>query len=317
MQNLDYIDYGSGIHALDTQYQRPGLAACYLVRDADELAFIDCGTTRSLPLALALLESLKLSPAQVRYVMPTHVHLDHAGGAGAMMGVFPNATLVAHSHGVQHLIHPARLEAGTIAVYGEETYRRLYGQIHPVAAERTLEARDGLLLPLGKRQLECIDSPGHARHHYCLYDSASGGIFSGDSFGLSYPQLITPNGAFIVATTTPVQFDPEAWLDTLDRLLARQPGAIYLTHFGQVTELERLTQELRADIRSHAQIARMAPQEDRLEWLEQQLMQHQLSRLKQAGGQLSEQSVRALLGMDIRLNAQGLEVWLARLARQA
>ncbi len=115
---------------------------------------------------------------------------------------------------------------------------------------------DGERVRLGGRTLELIHVPGHALHHYAVVDAAHRSIFSGDTFGISYRELDTAQGAFIIPTTLPTQFDPEQHLQSVDRMLAYQPQSIYLMHFSRVTDVPRLGRQLKEQIREHARIAR-------------------------------------------------------------
>ena len=177
---FDWRNYGNGIVAFDAGYVRPILAAIHLVVENGRVAFIDTGSNDALPNAQAALQRLGLDVTAVDYVILTHIHLDHAGGAGSMMAAFPNARLVVHPRGARHMAEPARLVAGVTQVYGEEYVRRVYGEIVPTPAERIVEAHDGHVVELAGRELLCLDTPGHARHHICIVDRKTGGIFSGD-----------------------------------------------------------------------------------------------------------------------------------------
>jgi glyoxylase-like metal-dependent hydrolase (beta-lactamase superfamily II) len=319
------LDYGHGISAIDALYQRPGLAAFYLMVEGDQAAFLDTGTSRSLPQALAALAARGLAPAQVAYVIPTHVHLDHAGGAGAMMQAFPNARLVVHPRGARHLIDPQKLIAGVTEVYGAETVAREFGAIAPIAAARVIEAPDDFALDLGGRRLRFIDTPGHARHHFCVYDERSRGIFTGDTFGISYRDLDGARGPFIFPTTTPVQFEPEALHASIERLLALEPRQVFLTHFGRVTDdettggLARLAADLHAAIDDLCRLARSAQGAGAGRHAQlvtgQRALLHE--RLAAHGCRLAPERIDALLESDYELNAQGLGVWLDRAAAPA
>jgi glyoxylase-like metal-dependent hydrolase (beta-lactamase superfamily II) len=259
------------------------------------------------------LTELGLAPDQVDYVFLTHVHLDHAGGAGQLMRALPRARAVLHPRGAPHIVDPAKLIAGTVAVYGEAMYRELYGEIIPVAAERVVIAKDGDRIVLGSRTFELLDTPGHARHHYCAHDLDHDDIFSGDTFGISYRDFDTAAGAFIFPTTTPVQFDPAALHSSLDRLMARRPRRMVLTHFGPVGDLERLSRDLHADIDEFVQIARRhADAPDRSSRIAEGMFAYLSARLDAHGYTGSEELRHQLLDPDVRLNTQGLEVWLAR-----
>ena len=311
MNPIETLDHG--ITRIDSGYVRPALAAFYLVVEDGRAAFIDTGTSHSLTLALTALEQLGLGRDQVDYVMPTHVHLDHGGGAGALMAAFPDARLVVHPRGAGHLVDPARLIAGSTAVYGESEMARLFGEVVPIPAERVIESRDGMEVDLGGRPLRLLHTPGHALHHYCVWDAASRGIFSGDTFGISYREFDTRHGPFLFATTTPVQLDPDAWLATVDRLMSLGPEGVYLTHFGRVGDLDRLADDLRDDLRFDRDLARahVADAEPAVA-IRAGLAQRFLTRLEAHGCTLPQAEILDLLTMDLDLNSQGLAIWLAR-----
>ena len=306
---------GHGISLVDAEYGQPGVAAIYIMEDAGEVAIIETGTNHSAPLVEKALTERGLSFEQVRYIIPTHVHLDHAGGAGKLMRLCKSATLIAHPFGARHLIDPGKLEAGTIAVYGEDKFRQLYGKIHPVDSQRVIQADDGFSINLNERVLSFIDTPGHARHHFCIYDKTSQGIFTGDTFGLSYPQITTKQGRFIFATTTPVQFDPDALLASIDRLISLNPQTIYLTHFGTINPDDAIVAQLKASIRAFKQIALDARNSgnNRVELIKNRILEYLLLQLNQMGCEQSEDACRKILNMDALLNAQGLDVWLKKL----
>jgi glyoxylase-like metal-dependent hydrolase (beta-lactamase superfamily II) len=314
MQTLRALDYGDGITAIDAGYQRPGLAAFYLIVEGGRAAFIDTGTSHSLPLALAALEARGLGAASVDYVIPTHVHLDHAGGAGRMMQAFPNARLVVHPRGARHIIDPAQLMAGVMEVYGVEAAAQLFGEVPPVPAARVFEAPDQFVVELNGRPLRFLDTPGHARHHFCVVDARSRAIFTGDTFGLSYRELDSARGAFVLPTTTPVQFEPEALHQSINRLLDERPQQAFLTHFGRVTELARLADDLHALIDAFVAMAR--PLRDAGEERIARLIEGQRAilhpRLAAHGCRLTADAIDTLLAGDYELNAQGMAVWLDR-----
>jgi glyoxylase-like metal-dependent hydrolase (beta-lactamase superfamily II) len=309
------IDYPDGITAIDTEYVRPMMDASHLIVNQGRAAFVDTGTSKSVPLLLEALTSRGLAPEDVEYVLVTHVHLDHAGGAGELMAALPRATAVLHPRGARHMADPARLIEGSIQVYGEELFRSLYGRIRPIPEDRIRTVQDGDTLELSGRTLEFLHTEGHARHHYCILDHGSRCIFAGDSFGLSYRELDTDEGEFIFPSTTPVQFDPEAAVATVDRLMAAEPAAIYLTHYSRVLDLPRLADDLKTDIRAYADIA-LAAGEVPGGALEESLRQYMYARLDAHGCDGDPRWRESIVGDDIRLNAQGLAVWLARRANK-
>ena len=301
-----------GIHTIDTGFVRQQFDAAYLVVEGPHAAFVDCGTNYAVPRMLAALDAAELTPEHVEWLILTHVHLDHAGGAGELMAELPNARLLVHPRGARHMIDPTQLWAGASAVYGEGVMEENYGRLRPVPAERVVEAPDGHEVTLGGRTLQCIETPGHARHHMAIHDRQANACFAGDTFGLSYRDLDTAKGPFIVPTTSPVQFDPDALHRSIDRLMALHPEAMYLTHYGRVEDLPRLAADLHEQIDAMVALARAADgRPDRYETLRASLSDLYFARAQAHGWSKSQAALEALvLEMDITLNAQGLETWL-------
>jgi glyoxylase-like metal-dependent hydrolase (beta-lactamase superfamily II) len=307
---------GNNTQLIDILLHRSQMAACYLIADAGQLAIIDCGTQHSVPQVMAAIADTGHCPEQVRWIIPTHVHLDHAGGAGQLMQQCPQATLVTHPNGLPHLIDPSLLQASASGVYGAAIFARDYGTLLPVSEARCQEAEDNQSFELGNRQLTYLHTPGHASHHGCILDSASRYLFTGDIFGLSYPEFATPT-PHLIATTTPVGFDPDAWQASLDRLLALDIAAVCLAHFGKQAQPKQLAEQLRASIEMHREIGLQEeknPLAGRHERLTQVLQHHIVTAASQHSG-LTETQAQALLADDIDLNAQGIAVWLARRAK--
>jgi glyoxylase-like metal-dependent hydrolase (beta-lactamase superfamily II) len=310
------ITYEHDIHALDAEYVRPGLAAIHLMIRDGHAVIIDTGTNQGVPRVLSTLRGLGVAPDGVDYVLVTHVHLDHAGAAGALLKACPNARLVVHPRGARHMVDPDKLVLGSIAVYGERLFRALYGDIVPAPVERVIEAAEGFELDFRGRMLGFLDTPGHARHHICVFDEASRGVFSGDTFGISYREFDVDGRPFVFPTTTPVQFEPEALHASIDRLMSLQPRAAYLTHYGRVTDLEPMAASMHVLIDEFVRLARAAPGtgETRQDWIKREMEALLLARLRDHGCRLDEADSRALLANDMELNAQGLAVWLDRQA---
>ncbi len=303
-------ELGHGITCVDTLYVRPKLAACYLLEHNGKAAFIDTGTAYTTPHLLELLTEKGLSREDVEYVIPTHVHLDHAGGAGTLIEALPNAKLVIHPRGARHMVDPTKLVAGAKVVYGEETFNKLYGELVAVPADRVIEADDGFKLSLNGRELLFLDTPGHAKHHFCICDALSEGIFSGDTFGLSYREFDSPIGPFIFPPTTPVQFDPVAWHQSLDKLMALKPKRIYLTHFCMIENPQELALQLRARIDEYTQLAETVDKENLYQNIVDGLKDSMLTQLEKQGSPTTRKEALDILEIDIDLNAQGLQVWL-------
>ncbi|MCX7561940.1 MBL fold metallo-hydrolase [Xanthomonadaceae bacterium XH05] len=304
-----------GIHTIDTGFQRCNFDAAYLVVESGRGAFVDCGTSLALPAMLTAISTAGLTPADIDWLILTHVHLDHAGGAGALLQHLPNARVVVHPRGAPHMIEPARLIAGATAVYGEEEMARSYGQIVPIPAERVDIAHDGHRVDVGGRTLVCIDTPGHAAHHICIWDETSRSVLTGDTFGISYRELDTPDGIFLFPTTSPVQFDPPALKASIQRLADLQPDHVYLTHYGRIGDAQLNAQRLQELIDAMVERAlALADAPDRHTALTAALDALYVPDAVVHSG-LSPDAVRDIIGLDIELNAQGLGVWLDRQRR--
>jgi glyoxylase-like metal-dependent hydrolase (beta-lactamase superfamily II) len=305
------IDFADGITAVDTEYVRPGLDASHLIVHGGRAAFVDTGTSNSVPLLLAALEEKGLEPGQVDWVFITHVHLDHAGGAGTLLAALPNATAVLHPRGARHMVDPGRLIAGSKAVYGEEAFNALYGDIRPIPEERIRTVDDGDRLELAGRAFEFIHTEGHAKHHYCIVDPAAAAVFTGDCFGISYRELDSAAGPFIFPTTTPVQFDPEAAHATIRRLISFRPERAFLTHFSCVAAPAALAPQLHRDLDAYVRIA-LAHRADASPEasIQAALRDWTYARLDEHGADPDIALRDEVLGMDMDLNAQGLAFWL-------
>ena len=304
-----------GIHVIDTGFHRPQFDAAYLIVEHGRAAFVDTGTNFAVPRLLATLDELGLARDAVDYVIPTHVHLDHAGGCGLLMQALPAATLLVHPRGLRHMVDPQALYQGALAVYGQAVMDREYGQLVPVPAGRVQATQDGQVLLLAGRPLVFMDSPGHARHHHCIWDARSAGWFTGDTFGLSYRETDSAVGAWAMPTTSPVQFEPGPLRQSIARLLARQPQQMYLTHFGAVADVPRLAGLLLAQLDAMVALAqRLPPSPERHAQLKAGLQDIAHQQLQRHGLANPEAGV-AGLALDIELNAQGLGVWLDREAR--
>lgn len=310
----DFLEaHPGGVHAIDTAFVRDHFDAAWLLVQDDRAAFIDTGTQLAVPRLLAALDALDLDVEAVDWVIPTHVHLDHAGGVGGLLQHLPRARVLVHPRGARHLVEPAKLWAGATAVYGEAEMARSYGHIVPVPADRLDLSHDGQTIELAGRPLRIAETPGHARHHHCVWDEATRGWFTGDTFGISYPELACPAGAWIFPTTTPVQFEPEPLEASYRRLLAARPDCVYLTHFGRVTGVARLGELLLGQLHELVALGhslRTAP--DRHQALINGLLALFLRSLRAEGSPLSDARIRELLALDLELNAQGMGAWLDR-----
>ena len=307
----------NGVITIDAGYIRQGFAASHLILERGHAVFVEAGTSHSVRDFLEILENEEIPRENVDYVMVTHVHLDHAGGAGALIRELPNAMLVVHPKGARHMIDPTRLVQGTTAVYGEEKMQSLYGEIIPIPKERVIIAEDNMRLDFQGRPFYFFDGPGHARHHYCVFDERFGNFFSGDNFGISYRELDNRNGPFIFPSTTPVQFEPQLMHQTLNRIMEQKPKNAYLTHYGRVSELQALADDLRRRLDLFVDLAESLRnrEESRVNELEKGIRKILLSELENHECRLELEQIDDLLQYDYVLNAQGIDTWLKRSSR--
>ena len=302
----EFAALAQGIYCIDALYVKPRVASIYLLQAEDEVAIIETGTYYSVANVLATLSELGIAKSQVRYVIPTHVHLDHAGGAGEMMKQFDQASLIIHPRGAQHMIDPQKLIAGTIGVYGEEKFNRLYGSIEPIPEARVIVAADLARFEVANRELVFFDTPGHARHHFCIYDQVSNGVFSGDTFGISYePMKQLSRG--LIPTTPPVQFDPAALHESISRIMSFKPVRLYLTHYGEFSNPAAQVASFNQWVDQYVDLCRQqdsaaADYEKSLQQAMQNLVLQELTGNDKA-------ALGRILQTDFRLNAQGLAHW--------
>lgn len=308
-----HTDNGDGIVTIDTGQERPRFAACYLVESAGRAAIIDCGTNYTVPRILRTLADRGLRPADVDWLIPTHVHLDHAGGAGVLLRELPNARVIAHPRAVRHLIDPTILQGSAEQVYGADVVAATYGELGRIDADRIDAAIDGQHIDLNDRTLEIIDAPGHARHHIAIRDLRTNSWFSGDTFGIRYRDFDGGDADFIFPTSSPTQFEPEALKATVRRMLATQPTRIYPTHYDGIDDPQMAGAALLRMIDAQWALALAARREGRdaasLQADVERLLLDEVHRLRCP---LSDDEARMLLAIDIDLNTQGMLLALER-----
>lgn len=309
----------SSLTTIDTQYLgRTGLAAAFLITDGDRAAFVENNTVHAVPRMLQALAAAGLAPSQVEYAIVTHAHLDHAGGTSALMAACPKATLLAHPRAARHLIDPSRLVASAQKVYGAERFRELYGEIAPIAAERVRTMEDGEQVKLGSRTLTFFHTRGHANHHLCIHDSGSNGIFTGDAFGLAYPQL-QARGTFAFPTTSPTDYIPDEALAVVRQIATRGAERVYLTHFGEQRAIAEIAAQLTADLEHSRQVFNEARDSAlagaELEKLCRTALERRFRERLHARGLPDAKETWDLLELDLELNAQGI-AWAAHKARE-
>lgn len=280
------------IAVIDTGLYGHQRTAAYLLWQGGDVSLFDTGARSSVPAILAQMKDHGVVPSDVQQIILSHVHLDHAGGAGALMEVCPNASLVVHPRGARHMIDPSKLEASAREVYGDDEFERAYGGLIPVPEELVVIADEGFELG----PLKFFDAPGHARHHFIVHDQDSGTVLAGDAFGLHYPE----RGEISLPTTSPTQFEPEAAVATYQRILDLKPSKVGIGHFGFVTDLEDHATKLQGMLSMHVSIAQAGGE---------------VAIIEQRLANLVPPEAREALSLDLHMNALGLAHWVSKAPR--
>lgn len=309
--NSNLVRHSGNIITIDTEFMRPGLVASHLLVNNGRALFIDVGVSKTVPVLLQALVALGIARDAVEAIIITHVHLDHAGGAGRLMSELPNAKLLVHPSAAKHMLDPSKLSASATRVYGEEQMRSVFGAIEPVEKARLLIVNDNEKIEIAGREMVFMDTPGHAYHHNCIYDKSTNSVFTGDAFGLSYREFDIAGQAYMMPTTTPTQFNPAAYHKTIERILALNPSRLFLTHFGCIQPVAELATQLHKKIDQYVDSTLSCMHaENRYECLHGKLAVLLVDTLVNAGSKLSADSILALFAMDLDLNTQGLLYWL-------
>ncbi len=295
------------IHTIDCNYIRPQFAAAYLIEDGKRACFIENNTTHAVPYLLKKLEEVGLKPDSVEWIMVTHAHLDHAGGTSALLPHCPNATLVAHPKAARTLIDPTRLIASTQKVYGEENFKNLYGVITGIDAKRVKSMADGESFEWGELEFSFLHTLGHSSHHFCIMEHSIGAIFTGDAFGVRYPQV---SADFIFPSTSPIDFDPEEAKKSIHRIVDSGAAFAYLTHYGKLTDLKKAAKEILIHLEFHEEVLENAKKSPLMgKDLVQECASLLLGYFKK---QLALKNIPdtpanwEVLNLDIEINAQGI-----------
>lgn len=241
------------IDSLDLGMQ--GRTSCYVLQD-EKIVLFEPSASPSIPHILEGLEELKIPLEKIAFIIVTHIHLDHAGGAGLLLEKCRNAKLIVHPRGAKHMADPAKLIAGAKAVYGDE-FNLLFDPIIPIPEDRILIKGHGEILEIGKQSyLTFYDSPGHANHHFSIHDSVSNGIFTGDTLGIFYGEFLYQDQEFYLPSTSPTQFNPESMLQSANMIEALNVNKIYFSHFGVCHYPQLAINELRKWLPQFVDIAR-------------------------------------------------------------
>ena len=258
------------IRTLDLEFFRTGTIAAYLVESGGDLALIETGPDSTFPSLVAALARHGVKPSDVRTVLVTHIHLDHAGAAWRMAR--EGATVRVHPRGAAHLLDPSKLLASARRIY-RERMDGLWGTLEPIPADRLEVTGDGQAIPVGKTAIHVLETPGHAVHHNAYL--VEGVAFTGDVGGVAV------GGGPVLPPTPPPDIDLAAWSRSIERIRAARPDALYPTHFGRVENpdeaLDGLGRELsawadfvRAGLAAGKDEAALVPEFE--EWLEGRLV---------------------------------------------
>lgn len=308
-------DLGCNIYQIDVCDQEPERTSCYLVA-SEKVALIETGPAPGACYIMDALKNLGIPPEKVDYIVVTHIHLDHAGGAGTMAKELPRAKVLVHPRGARHLADPARLVAGARAIYGD-SFERLFGEILPVSGERIQTPADGEAIDLGGgRTLVFYHTPGHARHHFVVHDPVSRGVFSGDALGVRFQALsILAGSDFTLLSTPPSEFDPAAAMETLDRAGRLDLDYIYFTHFGRAGDVSAILGRLKEQVIAFEAMGRRVLADcGGARDIENALWEMVMGQVAEYGLKDRENPAIKFLELDIRLNAEGVNHYLEKAA---
>ncbi|NIK11425.1 MBL fold metallo-hydrolase [Alkalibacillus almallahensis] len=284
----------------------------YIIQD-EALTVIETSASPSVPFLIEGLEAIGEAPENVKHIIVTHVHLDHAGGVGLLLQSCPNATVHVHPRGKRHLADPTKLVQGARAVYGEQ-FDELFDPVLPVPEDQLVEQEDGSELTIGSRTLTFYDTPGHAKHHLSIHDSKANAIYTGDTIGVYYPHLLPYGETFVLPSTSPNQFDPEAMLESLRRIEALEVDAIHFGHFGRSSEPQVVYELMRDWLPIFLELSKEAMKREpdhQVEAVHQALFDRVAAHLDGLGV-AREDEVYQLLEMDMSVCALGLVDYLKK-----
>jgi glyoxylase-like metal-dependent hydrolase (beta-lactamase superfamily II) len=300
-----------GITAIDTfMGGRERYTAAYLL-NATEPTLIETGPGTSVEPVTRALDALEIGPDALAHIVLTHIHLDHAGGVGALAAAFPRATVWVHERGARHLAEPARLVASATRVYGTDRMATLFGPVEPVPSDRLRVFGDGTSLDLGGRSLTALDTPGHASHHLAIVDSATGAVFTGDALGIHVPAL-----PILRPATPPPDFDLELAVASIERIRSVNPSVLLFAHFGPIEDVDRTCDLAVRQLRSWTITVQRAMEatSDPDEIVEVLTREAAAAVLTGAEAQLDLDRLETLAG--IRMNALGIMRYLNQRAEQ-
>ncbi|SES99696.1 Glyoxylase, beta-lactamase superfamily II [Oceanobacillus limi] len=306
MQSKEPIPLNDRIHLIDGfDMGVPERTGSYVINE-EELTIIETGPSPSVKHIKKGLSSLGYSLDQVKYIIVTHIHLDHAGGAGYLLQQCPNASVVVHPKGERHLINPRKLAAGARAIYGD-SFSEFFDPIIPIPEDRIIVKGEGDTLEIGSDcTLSFLDTPGHAKHHFSIYEPKSNGMFTGDTVGVKYEQLVREGIDLFLPSTSPNHFDPEAMHASIKRMLDRNLDCIYFGHYGMTEKttkaLIQVSEWLDIFVEEGEQIIAEGKGYNELSARLLQRVKDYLSDL----GVASDHEVYILINLDMQVSALGI-----------
>jgi len=236
---VDITEVAKNIYLIDDSlFCVPKSGSVYLVNE-EKKALIDTGPATSSAVVLEGLKEAGVTPEEIDYIILTHIHLDHCGGAGVLIRQMPNATVLVHPKGVKHMINPANLVKSMLEVQGEDSIMR-HGAVLPISEKRIKAVEDGEEIKLSDQQtLRIIDAPGHAPHEICIHESRNNGVFIGEAAGtyIEEENLIMPE-------SPPPSFDMDLFVETLDKLKDLKPDRLYYAHYGVNENVQECLQKV-------------------------------------------------------------------------
>ncbi|MDF2903491.1 MAG: beta lactamase-like protein [Bacillus sp. (in: firmicutes)] len=314
------VKLGENFYLIDDyDLKQPERTGTYVLVE-EEITIIETSASPSIPYLLQGLKDLQISPIDIKYIIVTHIHLDHAGGAGLMLEHCPNAKVIVHPKGERHLADPSRLIAGAQAVYGEK-FSELFDPILPIPSDRLISMHDQSKLKISpKCTLRFFDTPGHANHHLSIYYPNVNGMFSGDTVGVFYPQLYRDGIELYLPSTSPNQFDPDKMRNSISMFENMNLDSIYFGHFGMSRSPQEVYRQVRLWLNIFIDAARLAFQEhtqfnDRVQ-LTEQILSQKISEYLTSNGITSDHPVYEVLTIDINVCSMGLIDYLERQARK-
>ena len=295
---VDIKEVAHKVYRLETSV--PGMNtvfAIYLIPESDGV-LIEPGPAAAIPI---IQEGMKqLGMEDLAYIIPTHIHMDHAGGIGTLAGLFPGAKVLVHPRGVKHAVDPSRLINSTKMVFGDDFELR-FGPIAPVQESQILAPEDGERISINGRELQIIYAPGHAPHHMVIFDHSLKGLFCGEALG--FPS----QGAeiFLLPAVAPPSFDQDLYLETIERLRQLETQMLFYSHGGVELEPDRLISMIAENTRTFGDIVLAGLKEGQAqEAISRRIGDHFIS---QYGLKVNETDVEVIVGgYAIYFNSKGL-----------